>query len=41
LSESHRLTNDEHVTLEGLDLLLSLVLGVAGAWAGRPFGAAL
>jgi len=39
--ESHRLGEDQRVRLGGINLLVSLVLGVAAAWAGRRLGGAL
>jgi CrcB protein len=39
--ESHRLGEDGELRLGGLNFAVSLVLGVAVAWAGRELGATL
>lgn len=39
--ESHRLGEEGELGLGALNLMASLVLGVAAAWAGRRLGAAL
>jgi CrcB protein len=39
--ESHRLGEDGRLRLGAANLAVSLVLGVAAAWAGRHLGAAL
>ena len=39
--ESHRLGEDGELRLGGLNFVISLLLGLAAAWAGRHLGAAL
>ncbi len=39
--ESHRLGEDQRVQLGAVNLFLSLLLGLAAAWAGRKLGGAL
>ncbi len=39
--ESHRLGEDGRLRLGALNIAISLVLGIAFAWAGRRLGAAL
>jgi CrcB protein len=39
--ESHRLGEDGELRLAGLNFAVSLLLGIAIAWAGRHLGAAL
>jgi CrcB protein len=39
--ESHRLGEDGELGLGALNLWLSLLVGLAAAWAGRHLGAAL
>ncbi len=39
--ESHRLGEDGQLRLGALNFAVSLVLGVAAAWAGRELGAGL
>lgn len=39
--ESHRLGEDRQLRLGALNVVVSLLLGVAAAWAGRRLGAAL
>lgn len=39
--ESHRLGEEGELALGGLNLLVSLLLGLGAAWAGRQLGAGL
>jgi CrcB protein len=39
--ESHRLGEDGELRVGGLNFVISLVVGLVAAWAGRKLGAAL